>query len=58
MESRKTNWTNNNAPVCKQNCRTKTNRNIGSVVFNEFKTFHHFSRLPNILSKDLIKNNI
>lgn len=45
MKSRKTNWTNNNAPVGKQNCRTKTNKSIGSTVFNELKTFHRFSCL-------------
>lgn len=45
MKSRKTNWTNNNAPVGKQNCRTKTNKSIGSTVFNELKTIHRFSRL-------------
>lgn len=45
MKSRKTNWTNNNAPLSKQNCRTKTNKSIGSTVFNELKTFRRFSRL-------------
>lgn len=57
MESRKTNWTNNNAPVGKQNCRTKTNKSIGFAVFNELKTFHRFSRLLNTFTGGGLNTN-